>query len=271
MIGLGTNRLSASRLAGLREASQFRNGQWIEEWWSPYSKAAARALKAAFSAAQWAIIRDYGFAHPEIVGYMNAYAVEDAKIAYSLVEGIGLRTMVTDGTAYSITNLTPNSTTKVYTAVKRTATGSYKYIFGACGSAGKSSYYFLGANGNSWYNEVRGSNNNFGTATQGVHYVLTFTTLQTTVDGTVYDHGGTGVLGANTAKIAIGRAINQSGGIYDNPWIGSIDYFKVETDGVLVGYFIPFKRNGAMEWLDLITGSIATKVGTWTELIESPS
>ena len=74
MIGLGTNRLSASRLAGLREASQFRNGQWLEgvgSWFSPYSAAATRALKAAFPA-QWAIIRDYGWEHPWVVPYVNA-------------------------------------------------------------------------------------------------------------------------------------------------------------------------------------------------------
>lgn len=109
MIGLGTNRLNPSRLAGLGEARQFRVGQWLEgggSWGSPYSAAATRALKAAFSAAQWATIRDYGFAHPEIVGYMNAYAVEDAKIAYSLVPTLGVRRWVANnGTAYIDTGL----------------------------------------------------------------------------------------------------------------------------------------------------------------------
>ena len=52
---------------------------------SPYNAAATAARKAQFSAEQWATIRDYGWQHEEIVGYMNAYAVEDAKIAYSLV------------------------------------------------------------------------------------------------------------------------------------------------------------------------------------------
>ena len=73
MIGLGTNRLSASRLAGLREARQFRNGQWLEglgSWFSPYSAAATRALKAAFPN-DWEAIRDYGWEHPEIVPYVN--------------------------------------------------------------------------------------------------------------------------------------------------------------------------------------------------------
>ena len=75
MIGLGTNRLSASRLAGLGEASQFRNGQWLEgvgSWASPYSAAATAALKAAFPQ-YWNEIMQYGFDHPEIVPYVNEW------------------------------------------------------------------------------------------------------------------------------------------------------------------------------------------------------
>lgn len=130
---------------------------------TPFNGAATAALKTQFPN-DWETIKLYGFSHPDIASYMNSYAAEDPNIAYSLVPGLGLRTMYTDGTAYSVTNLIPNSTTKVYTAVKRKATGPYKYIFGACGSAGKSSYYFLGASNNVWYNEVCGSNLNFGEA-----------------------------------------------------------------------------------------------------------
>ena len=208
-----------------------------------------------------------------LAGFIN----EDPMLVCSLglqPQGVTMpiRTMYTDGTAYSITDITPNSTTKTYTAVRRAATGKYKYIFGACGSAGKSSYYFIGANNNSWYNEVRGDNNNFGTATQGVHYVLEFTTLYTKVDGVQYNHGGTGVLGTNTAKMAIGRAINASKGIYDNPWIGSIDYLIVETDGAVARQFLPFydKKMEKMVWLDVLTGDYTSNFGTWTEKFELP-
>lgn len=91
--------------------------------------------------------------------------------------------------------------------------------------------------------------------------------MNTTVDGVVYDHGGTGVLGTNSAYMSIGRAISANGNIYDSPWIGDIDYIKVETDSVLVGYFIPFRRNGVMEWLNLINGDVAARIGTWVEII----
>ena len=43
-------------------------------WASPYSAQATAALKAQFPT-QWPTIRDYGFAHPEIVPYVNQYPV----------------------------------------------------------------------------------------------------------------------------------------------------------------------------------------------------
>lgn len=114
MIGLSANRLSASRLAGLREARQFRNGQWIEgggSWGSPYSAAATRALKAAFSAAQWATIRDYGFfAHPEYIETLNWAVLMDIGIMYSLIPELGMqRIMAGTGGAYINSGYAPTS------------------------------------------------------------------------------------------------------------------------------------------------------------------
>ena len=104
MIGLGSNRLTVCRRGGqdLYYVGGYGGMRLVT---SPYSAQATAALKAAFTAAQWPTIRDYGFAHPEIVGYMNAYAPEDAKIAYSLVEGIGTRWIVTSGAAAIDTGL----------------------------------------------------------------------------------------------------------------------------------------------------------------------
>lgn len=116
MIGLGSNRLTVCRRGGMSVTQAGRGGmEWLAggrmpSWASPYSAQATAALKAQFPT-QWPTIRDYGFAHPEIVGYMNAYAPEDAKIAYSLVDGIGFRGLLGDGNAYIKTGYIPTNGT----------------------------------------------------------------------------------------------------------------------------------------------------------------
>ena len=78
MIGLGSNRLTVCRRGGMAITQAGRGGmEWLAggrmpDWITPYSAQATAALKAAFTAAQWQTIRDYGFAHPEIVPYVNA-------------------------------------------------------------------------------------------------------------------------------------------------------------------------------------------------------
>ena len=118
MIGLGSNRLTVCRRGGMRVTQAGRGGmEWLgvrmPSWASPYSAQATAALLAQFPT-QWPTIRDYGFAHPEIVGYMNAYAPEDAKIAYSLVAGLGVRYMKGDGNSWIDTGIKPRNTTRLH-------------------------------------------------------------------------------------------------------------------------------------------------------------
>ena len=74
MIGLGSNRLTVCRRGGMSVTQAGRGGmEWLAggRGVSPYSAQATAALKAQFPT-QWPTIRDYGFAHPEIVPYVNA-------------------------------------------------------------------------------------------------------------------------------------------------------------------------------------------------------
>ena len=149
MIGLGSNRLTVCRRGGMSVTQAGRGGmEWLAggrmpSWASPYSAQATAALKAQFPT-QWPTIRDYGFAHPEIVGYMNAYAPEDAKIAYSLVEGIGTRWIISSGNAYIDTGLVANDTRKFHA----------KFQFYAFDGAGA-----IVGNGTNWTFALRFHNN----------------------------------------------------------------------------------------------------------------
>ena len=111
MIRLDGNSLAAFRGAGVAGTVQSVAGCELfgaarsPKWASPYSAQATAALKAQFPT-QWPTIRDYGFAHPEIVGYMNAYAPEDAKIAYSLVPTLNVyRWLVGNGSSWLLTGI----------------------------------------------------------------------------------------------------------------------------------------------------------------------
>ena len=77
MIGLGSNRLTSCRRGGMSVTQAGRGGmEWLGVrdpiWASPYSAQATAALKAQFPT-QWPTIRDYGFAHPEDVHWINEY------------------------------------------------------------------------------------------------------------------------------------------------------------------------------------------------------
>ena len=75
MIGLGSNRLTIARRGGMSVTQAGKGGmEWLgvryPSWATPYSAAATAALVAQFPT-QWPTIRDYGFAHPEIVPWVN--------------------------------------------------------------------------------------------------------------------------------------------------------------------------------------------------------
>ena len=101
MIRLDGNNLAAFRGAGVAGTVQsvagcelFGAARW-PSWanpYLPYSKAAGEALVAQFPT-QWPTIRDYGFAHPALVPFIN----EDPMLVMSLIDGLGTRWLVGDG------------------------------------------------------------------------------------------------------------------------------------------------------------------------------
>ena len=101
MIGLGSNRLTVCRRGGMSVTQAGRGGmEWLAggrrpRWSGPYSAQATAALKAQFPT-QWPTIRDYGFAHPALVPFIN----EDPMLVMSLIDGLGTRWLVGDGNSW---------------------------------------------------------------------------------------------------------------------------------------------------------------------------
>ena len=275
MIGLGTNRLSASRLAGLREARQFRNGQWIEgagSWGSPYSAAATRALKAAFQT-QWATIRDYGWEHPEIVGYMNAYAVEDAKIAMSLVPGIGDRYLVGDGVAWIATGLTTEANMTLETKIMPHSDdiSNRRYLIGGNVAWGAFLLRFYN-NGFMWHYGISGGDHQVGTPVVDTGYKIEASLRTIAVDGNSWTS-------TNTRSPLTGNTLNifKSGNMNDLVSKSGFARTKIGNDGTPMLDYCPFIRKinnvDVCGFIDLVTGNFkqnAASSGSFT-ISEEPA
>lgn len=94
---------------------------------SPYSADATQALKSAFPP-QWITIRDYGFAHPDLVPFIN----EDPMLVMSLIDGLGTRWLVTaDGGAYVNTNIKPKAGMHIKAVFANTTTTTNWACFGS--------------------------------------------------------------------------------------------------------------------------------------------
>ena len=285
MIGLGSNRLTVCRRGGMSVTQAGRGGmEWLAggrmpSWASPYSAQATAALKDAFTAAQWATIRDYGFAHPEIVGYMNAYAPEDAKIAYSLVEGIGTRWIIGTGTQWINTEMKLNTDIGYRAKFDCTGTSYGKRLMGA---ADNSTYYaqVKWVTNNRYHVQVGG-----GTTEQffTLGYVADIMaagnpTATVTANGEVVS---TTLPRRNPMKEMVNFYIfamnNGSGGASDiaNCKIAYVKLWSPSantTESNPSGWFVPFIRENVIGMLDLVSGNFKTNAGSGSFTIsETPA
>ena len=55
-----------------------------------------------------------------------------------------------------------------------------------------------------------------------------------------------------------------------NPVNGKIANWYFKEEGVLKEDYVPIKRNGVFEWIDLVSGELGTRVGTFTESYTLP-
>ena len=282
MIGLGSNRLTVCRRGGMSVTQAGRGGmEWLGVrdpiWASPYSAQATAALKDAFTAAQWQTIKAYGFAHPEIVGYMNAYSPEDAKIAYSLVEGIGTRWIANGGVAYIDTNVFISGDNWNFAAKFKAGNITSKAVLG-CQIQDPTLLVLY--NGSMYCYGSTGSTTN--RAKSGIYTTgtsdLTFSGVSDTV--TIVNNGTTTTYSVSTNFTTMNKPLllfaYWNNGVIQSDRIinGNFAKFIIGQGNTMLRYLIPFKRNGAMGMIDLLTGTFygnANSSGSFSESIASPS
>ena len=249
MIGLGSNRLTCCRRGGMSVTQAGRGGM---EWgdFSPYSAQATAALQAAFTAAQWVTIRDYGFAHPEIVGYMNAYAPEDAKIAYSLIPSLGTRWLIFDGTGYFDTGLPMNTCTTIEATMK-TLNGRKAY-FGCSTDSYNGVYQW---DSNLWLSSSKNAGA-LAAMDSAVFKIANGNIKVGNIDTSLPTYGADNLL--------IGKVSPM-----DN-YVGNLFGFDIDTNDDKHKRYVPFIRSNQAELLDLISGQVATRSGSFT-ISETPA
>ena len=272
MIGLGSNRLTCCRRGGMGIANIGGGGMWVER--SPYSAQATAALKAQFPT-QWPTIRDYGFAHPEIVPFIN----EDPMLVMSLIEGLGIRRLIPASGAYVKTTVIATTAKLSFDCVAdiRGMTGYPATLFGVINSysGGSGMYGFInhGTGGNAFRYGAYNSNyvaSGVADNTDNVHLegIVGDSTIELKVNG---ESKGTASKGTpdNTAIFIFGANCRQMGGFYggNTSRLGSLRLYTPSGDE---GWFVPFIRNNAAECLDLVSGNLCEKVGSFT-ISESPA
>ena len=192
MIGLGSNRLSVCRRGGMRVTQAGRGGmEWLAggrmpSWASPYSAQATAALKAQFPT-QWPTIRDYGFAHPALVPFIN----EDPMLVMSLIDGLGTRWLVGDETCeLIIPNFIGNyPSVEIKLAFLGGTTGHIQFIRAANNQDARFALYinrpygYVG-NYNGKTNQVVQGKTDYDTTTARIERVLKLTDGQFLINGT---------------------------------------------------------------------------------------
>ena len=273
MIRLDGNSLAAFRGAGVAGTVQSVAGcelfgaARMPSWASPYSAAATTALKAQFPT-QWPTIRDYGVSHPEIVGYMNAYAPEDAKIAYSLVEGIGTRWLLSSGESYIATTIIP--TYDLCAEVKVIFSGA-KWLYGSRKTNVNHFGCLYGGSALQFDYGTTRHDHSYSPIVMGSEYILKQEINHCYVNGVENTFARQDVTYSYPLYLF---ALNREGTLVANSNATKITYERFYRDGTNIALFVPYKKNGAMGMIDLLTGTFygnANSSGSFTESIDSPA
>ena len=271
MIRLDRNSLAAFRGCGVAGTVQRMAGCLLYGEQSPYSAAATAALKEAFSAEQWATIRDYGFSHPALVPFIN----EDPMLVMSLIDGLGTRLILTEAFNVAIDTeyyWKAGSSIKMdFVSISNSANYS---IFGASnGSAYNQGEVSVFWNNGRWDVVVPSSNTASGATQVGTYaantaYSIEYTDTKFKVNGTEYN-------------ISVYSQYQGTKTIYffathrPTPWYGAYKMKEaiLYQDGVEQKHFVPFKSstqgNGM---LDIVGLRFHPKVGSGSFTIsDSPS
>lgn len=218
---------------------------------SPYNSATTAYLKQTYPD-YWNQIKAFGKSHKNLVEFIN----EDNDLIVSLVSVGKVRAVLIPANDYADFGFIPTHNTNTDLSFRIKYIDSNDWFGSNTNLNGGGGYPILRISGNStgiridtsvWYSLRLWFENNSRTR----HFSINGQEFA----GSASDSANNFLLGA------LGGATNNKGHYY-------VDGLQRKENGVIVGRYYPFKRNGQMELLDIVTGTLATRVGTFTELIE---
>ena len=255
MIGLGSNRLTCCRRGGMSVTQAGRGGmEWLAgyrepSWASPYSRQATAALKAQFPT-QWPTIRDYGFAHPALVPFIN----EDPMLVMSLIEGLGWRGLKNTTDAYIILDYVPKAATDIEASFiweqDNPNTNNEVTLFGARAS-GNQFAYFVRARGKDYGYWFRGNANpTTALPSKNVIYNIHTEGAKLYIGTTAYTADANSQSVGYKLRLFDNNLSGQESRQY-SLFRGQIGKYIIKESGSVIHELYPFKRNNVCGLIDV--------------------
>ena len=257
MIGFNGTYLPFATHHGMRITAACLGGQWVMGGW--LKTATQQAILAAFGAEEGMVVIlrtiDYlnaiALTDPQRAQQLADFIQEDPLLVCSLVETSKVRGLLFDGNTYIDTGIVGNTIANMSMKMYWTEVENGYHINGSADNMQ------IGANGDKWHNY-----NTSSTAFQVGKYADIVAEVKdgkwnTYVDGQQILSFATPSRGT-TYTHTIGCWNGSQGKLY---WCKQVVAEAIVNDH----RFLPFKRNGQMELLDILTGTLATRVGTFTE------
>ena len=190
-----------------------------------------------------------------LAGFINTYAVEDARIVISLVPTLGKRWIVGNSTTYLDTGRKMAANGSIEIAFRNGDSGSYPMLVGT-DWGDKKGFAVDKQTGNT---NTQITIRSFTSSTINTGYtdnLLYLSWTEFTLNGKTVTHKNTAIESGSTVYLGGVRS-------YDK-WTGRIYYYKYKEDGADVTNYIPYCKNNVNGWIDLLSGTFYPPTsGTW--------
>lgn len=268
MIAFNGQYMPNASHGNMRITAACLGGQWVFDFtWQ-------QAIIAAFGAEEGIAVisrtNDYlnqvAATDPTRAQQLAMFINEDPLLVCSLVETSKTRWLVNSAVGnYIVTSFLPDyGITYGATVIQHSAEATKEYsVFGS--RTTHSSSFLLQIMDSKWRSQCFGGWLTYGTAKLNVAYNVEFNFKGIKVDGTQIVSGDYNPSPAitNSIWLVVNNNANAPHGSY---FIGGYaDFYRKDENGEITNRLVPFRRNGQMELLDILTGTLATRVGTFTE------